>query len=377
LSAREYPGAAVGTVLFGAAAGYAAAVVGPPTRAISDEFDVSLTAIGLLTSLFFFGVVSISVGAPFVERLFGMRGAVRIAPLLMGAGGVVCVIAPTFWVLLVGRVLVGLGVGLALILGGVVGRVVGGSLLIGLYGGAITVATAIALALGGVLASVGVDWRVNFVVSALLGFSPLPFFAGRLPDMAVKRRPGRELARSFLTWSYWRVGLLFILVAGVPFIVAAWIVHYLTADDAMSSGVAGALGFVLFGISTIVRPLSGKVDDRHHPFLLVSSPFLAAAGFVLLAVDNHPALAVPAILAMGIGFSIPYAISYIRSEDLVPSEPTIGLSAELVVINMTTVVAAPLFGAAFEHGNAELAWLVLAGVAVLAGVVNLPRPPAR
>src|SRR5262249_3586213 len=149
LSAREYRGAAVGTVLYGAAAGYAAAVVGPPTRAISDEFDVSLTAIGLLTSLFFFGVVSISVGAPFVERLFGMRGAVRIAPLLMGAGGVVCVIAPTFWVLLLGRVLVGLGVGLALILGGVVGRVVGGSLLIGLYGGAITVATAIALALGG------------------------------------------------------------------------------------------------------------------------------------------------------------------------------------------------------------------------------------
>jgi hypothetical protein len=110
---------------------------------------------------------------------------------------------------------------------------------------------------------------------------------------------------------------------------------------------------------------------------LLGSPFLAAAGFVLLAVDNAAPLAVPAIIAMGIGFSIPYAVSYIRSEDLVSGRPTVGLSAELLAVNVTPVVATPAMGAAFEHGHAGIGWLVLAGFSMLAGVVNLPRPPAR
>ena len=53
---REFRGAAGGTVLMGAAAGYLASVVGPPVRALESEFDVSLTEIGLLTSSFFAGV---------------------------------------------------------------------------------------------------------------------------------------------------------------------------------------------------------------------------------------------------------------------------------------------------------------------------------
>lgn len=378
MSAREYPGAAVGTVLIGAGAGYAAGVVGPPVRAISSEFDVSLTAIGLLTSVFFAGIVIVSFGAPFVVRFLGIRSTVRLAPVLMGLGGVLSAVAPAFWVLLLGRVVTGLGVGLALVLGGIVGRAVGGGTLIGVYGGAITVAVAVALALGGLLADAGVSWRANFVISTVIGFSALPCFAGRLPDTpAVASRPGRALVRSFVTWRYWRVALLFVLCAGLPLLVSAWIVHYLTADDAMSASAAGALGFVLFAVSTVARPAGGKVDERHHQLLLLASPFLAAAGFVLLAVDNRPALAVPAIIAMGIGFSIPYAVSYIRSEDLVPGRPTVGLSAELLAVNVTPVVGSPAVGAAFEHGQAGLSWLVFAAFSVLAGVVNLPRPPAR
>ncbi len=362
----------------GAAAGYSAGVVGPPVRAISSEFDVSLTAVGLLTSVFFAGIVILNFGAPFVERYLGIRGAVRLAPVLMGLGGVPSAVAPAFWILLLGRLVVGLGVGLALVLGGIVGRAVGGGPLIGLYGGAITVAVAVSLALGGVLAGAGVSWRANFVVSTVLGFSAFPFFAGRLPDTPpVASRPGRALVRSFVMWRYWRVALLFVLSAGVPLLVSAWIVHYLTADDAMSAGVAGALGFVLFAVSTVARPAGGKVDERHHPLLLLGSPFLAAAGFVLLAIDNSPPLAVPAIVALGIGFSLPYAVSYIRSEDLVPGRPTVGLSAELLAVNVTPVVASPAVGAAFEHGRAGVAWLVLAAFCAFAGVANLPRPPAR
>jgi DHA1 family inner membrane transport protein len=377
VAVREYRGAAGGTVLLGAAAGYAAGVVGPPVRAISAEFDVTLTAIGLLTSVFFIGVVVLNFAAPFVEQVAGMRWAVRLAPVLMGAGGLLAVVAPSFWVLLAGRAVAGLGVALALVMGGIVGRAVGGGTLVGIFGGAITIAVAVSLALGGALAGAGVDWRVDFAVSAVLGVSAFPFFSGPLPEIPVKGRPGRDLMRAFATWSYWRVALLFVVAGGVPLIVSAWIVHYLTADDAMSAGAAGAVGFLLFAVSTVARPAGGKVDERHHPLVLLASPFLAAAGFALLAVDNDPAIAAPAIVVIGIGFSIPYAISYIRSEDLVAGEPTVGLSAELLAVNVTPIAVAPAIGAAFEHGHAGAAWLGLAAFSALAGVVNLPRPPAR
>lgn len=375
MSVREYRNAAVGTILLGAGSGYATGVVGPPVRQISSKFDVSLTAIGLLTSVFFAGVVALTLGAPSVERRVGMRGAVLLAPSAMGLGSVVSAVAPTYWVLLAGRGVAGLGVGLALVMGGVLGRAVGGAVLVGIFGGAITIAVAASLLLGGALDGAGVDWRVNFLVTAALCFSALPFFIGRLPATPPARgRAMGDLLRELVSRRYWRVAALFVLAAGVPVIVSAWIVHYLTSDDAMSAGAAGAVGFLLFAVSTVVRPASGRVDARHHRLLLLASPFVAAVGFAVLALDNRPAIAVPAIVVLGVGFSIPYAVSYIRSADLIPGEPTVGLSAGLLAVNLSAAAAPPAIGAAFEHGHAAAAWLALGGLAVLAGLVNLARP---
>lgn len=99
--------------------------------------------------------------------------------------------------------------------------------------------------------------------------------------------------------------------------------------------------------------------------------------FVLLALDNDPGVAVPAIVVLGLAFSIPYAVSYVRSADLVPAEPTVGLSAELLTVNAVPVLLTPLFGAALEREHATAAWLAFGGVAALAGLANLPRAPAR
>ena len=256
---REFRGAAVGTVLLGAGAGYAAGVVGPPVHAISSDFDVSLAAVGLLTSAFFAGIVALNVAAPWLERRIGTRSSVRLAALLMCAGSIVCAVAPAFGVLLGARVLAGLGVAIALIVGGLVGRVIGGPLLLGIYGGALTISVAIALALGGALESAGVDWRVEFAVAAVFGVSALPFFTGRFPEIG--RPPGRmarDLVRAFASWAYWRVALLFLFAASVPLIVSAWIVHYLTADGAMSARAAGAVGFLLFAVSTLARPAGSR-----------------------------------------------------------------------------------------------------------------------
>ena len=92
-------------------------------------------------------------------------------------------------------------------------RTVGGPLLIGLFGAAITVAVAMSLLVGGALDGAGVDWRVNFVVAAVVCFSALPFFFGRLPALADRARQALgDVVREFVSPRYWQVALLFLLV---------------------------------------------------------------------------------------------------------------------------------------------------------------------
>jgi predicted MFS family arabinose efflux permease len=93
---------------------------------------------------------------------------------------VVFAASPLFSGLLLGRVLVGLRAGFAFVVGPImVARTSGGLRLLGLFGGAVTLSIALALEIGGVLQDVGLDWRIGFVISAIVGISALPVFAGR------------------------------------------------------------------------------------------------------------------------------------------------------------------------------------------------------
>jgi MFS transporter, CP family, cyanate transporter len=375
---RAYRGLAVAIVLLGAGIGYAASVVGPPAAELADEFDISLGYVGLFTSVLFVGIVALNLVGPWLNRRVRLRNSLLAAPVLLGVGGLVCILASSFAVFTAGRAVVGIAGGIILLMAPIAGREIGGPLLVGLYGGAITIGEALSLVIGGLLADADIDWRVNFIVSALLGASALPFLLGRFPDIA--REAGgaaREMLRVFLRFAYWRVALLFTLCVTVPVVVSVWLVHYLTENGAMGASLAGALGFVLFALATVARPLGGKIDPKHHKYLLAASPFIAGAGLAGLALDDAPAIAIPAVIVMGIGFSLPYAVSYIRSEDLVPSSPTAGLSAELLFTNAVPIIATPALGALIEDGHATAGWLILAGFALAAGLVNLPRPPVR
>ena len=49
---------------------------------------------------------------------------------------------------------------------------------------------------------------------------------------------------------------------------------------------------------------------------------LAAAGLVVLALDDSLGLAVVAVFAAGIGFAFPYGLAIVQAQRLYPSEPT-------------------------------------------------------
>ena len=359
----------IGVILLGASFGYSAGVVGPAAAPVAHEFDVSLGEAGLMTSVFFIGIAAFSLVGSAAEERLGIPWSARLASICMGLGGLIGAIAPAFAVLLVGRAFAGLGTGIALIACPVIARALGSVLLLGVYGGGIMVGLAASLLVGGELAEAGVDWRVNFAISAAIGLAALPFLFGDMPAVQHMRRVGASgVKKLLLGWRFWRADALFVFVNAMPVIVGAWLLHYLSIHHGIGPGIAGALGFVLFGVQAIGRPLSGKLATSRHRRLLLSTvgPALAAGGILALALDRTEGVA-----TVGIGFGLPYAIAYQRIEDLVEGNPELGLALGLQGVNFAAIVVVPIVGAALEHGYGRLSFLLLAAYCALVGAINL------
>jgi MFS family permease len=376
VAGRALSSVGVGVVLLGTAFGYAAGVVGPAAAPVSDKFDVSLGEAGLMTSVFFIAMAAFQlVGAPAETRL-GIPWSARLAAIFMGLGGVISAIAPWFAVLLVGRAFAGLGTGIALIACPVIARALESALLLGVYGGGITTGLAVSLFVGGELAEAGVDWRVNFGISAAIGFGALPFLFGRMPAIEHMRRVGSAGLKKLLrSWSFYRADLLFVFVNALPVIVGAWLIPYLDRHHGIAAGVAGALGFVLFAAQTVARPLSAKLGVGTTRRLLLSTlgPALAAAAMLALALDRTTGLATVAIVALGLGFGAPYAIAYQRIQNQVEGNPEVGLAVGFQGVNVAAIAVTPIVGSALEHGYGKLSFVLLAAYCALVGLANLTR----
>ena len=366
----------IGVVLLGTSFGYAAGAVGPAAAPVSNEFDVSLGETGLMTSVFFIAMAAFQLGSAPIEARIGIPWSARLAAIFMGLGGVISAVAPGFAVLLVGRAFAGLGTGMALIACPVIARAMRSALLLGIYGGGITTGLALSLFVGGELAETGVDWRVNFVISAVIGFAGFPFLFGRMPVIEPMRRAGAAGLKKLLqSWSFYRADLLFVFVNAIPIIVGAWLIPYLDRHHGIGAGVAGALGFVLFGAQTVARPLSAKlgVGTTRRLFLSTLGPALAAAAILGIALDRTTGIATAAIVVLGLGFGAPYAIAYQRIQNQVEGNPEVGLAVGFQGVNIAAIAVTPVVGAALEHGYGELSFLLLAAYCALVGLANFTR----
>ena len=180
---RRRPSATVATVvLLGAGAGYGGGNIGPVTGAIASRFGISLSAVGLTMTVFFATITAVTIAsAPILRRLGPAEPRSRCCCVLSGLGNVICAVSPSFAGLLVGRGVVGVGAGLAFVIGPVVARAHGGARMIGAFGAAVTLGVAAALAIGSALAAAGVSWRIAFAISALVGAAALAPLPRRLP----------------------------------------------------------------------------------------------------------------------------------------------------------------------------------------------------
>ena len=94
------------------------------------------------------------------------EGAVRIACIASILGNLLIAVSPWFIGVALGRVLAGVCLGLALVLGPVLARSSGDVRLIGMFGGSVTLGTAAALGIGAGMRAAGIAWRLDFALAA-------------------------------------------------------------------------------------------------------------------------------------------------------------------------------------------------------------------
>ncbi len=374
MSPRENRAALMVAVLLGLGAAWNGGNIGPVVSTLAHDFGVSLAAIGLLAGTVFFiaGVVGTVISEPIGERI-GVANGMRLACLLMGAGNVLFALGLGFAGLAVGRVLAGLGFAIAAVLGPVFARTAGGVRLAGAFGAGFQLGVAAALVVGALLQEAGVAWQVGFVISAAVGLSALPFTPKRVevdPPGAPKEGFLRAAVRSF---ELVRLTTMFIATLGIPLIIGAWLVHYLTTEGGIAVGLAGILSFVLYGLSAAMRLTGARIMARGGSAVVLAGivPLLAAVGLAAIAIEAGLAVALPAVILMGIGFALPYAVIIVESQRLFPAEPLAPLAFVMVWTQAIPIVVIPVMGSMLAAGNGAAAFLGLAGFVVLASVLNL------
>jgi MFS transporter, DHA1 family, inner membrane transport protein len=351
-------------------AGNVGAIVAP----LADEYSVSLGAVGLASGTFFFaGMVAAGLAGSELGRRLEVVRALRIACLLGLAGNSICAVAPSFAVLVAGRVVAGVALGLALLFGGVFARAAGGVRLLGIYGAGVTLGVAGALGLGGVLEDAGVSWRVAFWISAGLALLPIPLLPARVPSPPAPDEPRDGLfAEALGSAAFWRLLLLAISSLTVPLVIGAWLVAYLASGDDLGPAEAGILSFALFVLSALMRDLGGRLSDSGVPAnrIVLGGSLAGALGIAALAAGDTLGWALVAVALMGIGLSLPSALAYDLGEGVLPDRPVGGLGLLLTGANAFPIAAIPLVGAALANDNPDAAFLPLAALVLVAGIAN-------
>jgi predicted MFS family arabinose efflux permease len=343
---------------------------------LGSEFEISLATVGLLSGTLLLGFsVPGTFLAPLIAQRFTIVRTMVAAAVLCAVGNVVCAATPDLAGLVIGRAIAGFGLGLAVVAGPVFARATGGVGVVALFGAAIQLGIAGSLGVGAILSDLDVDWRLTFALSAVVAVSPVPLLIGRTGPSYVRQAGGGFVRLAVRSSRVWRLGALFVAVFSVPLILGSWLVHYLSVDNGLAAATAGALSFLMFGISAAAREGGGRLAQRGtSPTLLVGgAPLLAAAGLAILALDDSLGFAVLAVLAAGIGFALPYGLAIVQAQRLYPSEPTEPVALVTLVGTTIPVPLVPLIGSLLDDGYGTEVFVALAALVAVAGILNL-RP---
>ncbi|MFI5756933.1 MFS transporter [Streptomyces sp. NPDC051569] len=346
---------------------------------VAAEYGVTIPTAGLLVTGYALGVV---LGAPLMTVLGTRISRKRMLMLLMGlfvAGNVLSALAPTFGIMLTGRVVASLahgaffGIGSVVAAGLVAPQKKAGAIAMMFTG--LTVANVIGVPLGTYIGQ-NAGWRATFLVVAGLGVLGLAGIVKLVPEQP--RPEGVRLRHELAAFRNVQVLLAMAMtVLGFGGVFAA--ITYITP---MMTGVTGFADssvtwlLVLFGIGMVAGNLLGGrfADRRLMPMLYVSLGALSVV-LALFTVTAHNKIAAAATITLigALGFATVPPLQK-RVLDQASAAPTLASAVNIGAFNLGNALAAWLGGLVIAGGLGYTApnWVgaLLAGSALVLAVVS-------
>ncbi|GGT65043.1 MFS transporter [Streptomyces atratus] len=323
---------------------------------VAGDFGVTIPAAGWLVSGYALGVV---FGAPLLTVLGTKVSRKKMLMFLMTLfviGNALSAIAPSFGVMLIGRIVSSLahgaffGIG-SVVAAGLVAPEKKASAISLMFMG-LTVANIVGVP-GGTYIGQAAGWRVTFVIVAALGVIGFLGVAKLVPETG---RPDSVTVRTefaaFRNVQVWLAMAMTVLGYGGVFAAITYITPMMTEVAGYTEGAVTWL-LVLFGIGMFLgNLLGGKFADRRlMPMLLTTLAALTAALLLFTATAHNKVLAAITLSLIGaLGFAtVPPLQKWVL--DQAPAAPTLASAANI---------------GAFNLGNALAAWL--GGVVIAAGL---------
>jgi MFS family permease len=346
--------------------------VGAVADSLAAHYDVSLAAIGLLTTALFVTHFLVQLPAGRGADRFGSRSVALVAVLAAVVGnGLLLWDEAGFPLALLGRAIVGIGSGAGFVAGlDLVRAAGGGAVLQGVYGGATMAGGGLALMVIPPLAE-SEGWRAPYWTAAVLALVAGAFAlsAGGLPRVRHTR-----------TWILWDrelvpLGLLQAATFGLVVVAGNWVVPLLERRDVSSAAAGLAGGLVLFA-GVVTRPLGGMLAaDARSRALVGASLVGVVAGAVVLALGAPYPVSTLGAFVLGVSAGFPFAAIFAAAQRARPRSP----GAAIAFVNsfgvLTILAGTPLAGLAFDlPGNGSVAFALIAALAA-SSLLALRRAP--
>ncbi|MCL7378451.1 MFS transporter [Streptomyces sp. 35G-GA-8] len=346
---------------------------------VAADYGVTIPTAGLLVTGYALGVV---LGAPLMTVLGTRIPRKRMLMVLMGlfvVGNVLSALAPSFGLMLTGRVVASLahgaffGIGSVVAAGLVAPQKKAGAIAMMFTG--LTVANVVGVPFGTFLGQ-SAGWRATFLVVAGLGVLGLAGIARLVPEQP--RPEGVRVRHELAAFRNAQVLLAMAMtVLGFGGVFAA--ITYITPMMTETAGFADSSVtwlLVLFGLGMVAGNLIGGrfADRRLMPLLYVSLGSLAVVlALFTLTAHNKIAAAVTLTLIGALGFATVPPLQK-RVLDQASAAPTLASAVNIGAFNLGNALAAWLGGIVIAAGLGYTApnWVgaALAGSALVLAIVS-------
>lgn len=327
---------------------------------LSSAYAVPLGTIGLLTTALFVThlVVQIPGGRLVDER--GARTLGMLALVAVSLGNVVALAVESFGGGVAGRLVAGLGTGLAFVAGSeYVRATVGTASSQGLYGASGVGGGGLAIAVVP-LTVPALGWRAPYVtalVFALVVLACLPFAPRDRGHSETPRAARGSVGEIVRDRRLYPLAVAHTASFGLSVIVGTWAVSLLQ-HDGYGRPLAGAVAALTLLGGIVTRPLGGRILQRRPEStapLLVGSMLLGAAGTFLLLPDIALSARIVGAALLGLAAGLPFAAAFTGAQVIRSDAPAASVAFVNSCATLLILVGAPLVGLTFSlpgHGRA-------------------------